>query len=105
MNCKSVLCYGGKNKLIIKFKDDIDNKSFFIFCYSNKIQITKNINIIMNNKIQSLYESIFNNVYDQNINKKIIVSFEEYKNNNKNLYNLNQYNPFQENLLSFNSLY
>ena len=93
MNCKTVSCYGGNNKLIIKFKDDIDNKSFLIFCYSNEIQISRNIKIIMNNKIQSLYESIFNNVYSQYINKKIIIPFEEYQNNNKNLANINQYNP------------
>jgi hypothetical protein len=91
MNYKTVLCYGGNNKLIIKFKEDRDNKSFLLFCFSNEIQISRNIYIIMNNKIQSLYESIFNNVYGQYINNKIIVPFEEYQNNNKIL--ANQYNP------------
>ena len=126
MNCKTVLCYGGNNKLIIKFKDDIYKKSFLLINPSNKIQISRNINIIMNNRIQSINENILNNMYHQYINNRIIISVEEYiKKNNNGLnkipkkptptpnyiqnYNVNSSNnnknqnmqlPFKENLLS-----
>ena len=94
MKCKSVLCYGGNNKLIIKFKDDIDNMSLLLINCSNKIQISKNINIIINNKIKSLYESILNNNYYTFLYKKIIISFDEYQiyynNSNSNRNNINQ---------------
>ena len=93
MNCKTVLCYGGNNKLIIEFKDGRDNKSFLIISPSNENKISRYIFIITNNKIQSLYESIFNNTYNQFKTKKIIVPFEEYQNNNKNPANINSYNP------------
>ena len=88
MSCKTVLCYGGNNKLIIKFKDDIYNKSLLLFNFSNKIQISRNAYIIMNNKIESLYESILKNLYHQYIKEKIIISFEEYQNNNN--FNINK---------------
>ena len=46
MNCKTVLCYGGNNKLIIEFKDDRDNKSFLINSPSNKNKISRYIYIL-----------------------------------------------------------
>ena len=40
-----------------------------------------------------MYESIFNNKYNQFKIKKIIIPFEEYQNNNKNPANINTYGP------------
>ena len=84
---KCVVYYGGNRKLIIEFKDSNEKKSFLFINPLSKISFNQNIFIIINNQQKLLYLDILSDEDNSNIEtmteqNSLIVSYENYVNNN-----------------------
>ena len=112
-NYNLVQYYAGNNKIIIEFKNNIQNRAILIVNPLNEYQLKSNIFIIVNNQEKYIYTKLLSdeNMKDYELDNKLIsninnfIPFEKYfyrNNTYKNIFKINHLNEkdtFKKDLL------